>query len=180
MTAIDTQTDATGTSLRARRRSLFWRIHFWAALIASPFALIAALTGILYIFTPQIEAALYHKLDHVEPVSAMRPLDDAVAAATAATPAGWRLHSVVPAYGPRDTVKANFAPPKQQSSDHAGHNHGTAPAQTAPRPFFGLPAQTIVVYVNPYTAEVTGSLASQERFNNWAKKLHSRLLQGEN
>ena len=28
--------------LRAQRRSLMWRIHFWAALIASPFAVVAA------------------------------------------------------------------------------------------------------------------------------------------
>ena len=29
------------TFLIARRKSLYWRIHFWAALIASPFALVA-------------------------------------------------------------------------------------------------------------------------------------------
>ena len=33
-------------ALRAQRRSLLWRIHFWAALIASPVALLAALSGV--------------------------------------------------------------------------------------------------------------------------------------
>jgi len=173
--------DAVKSSALARRKSLFWRIHFWAALIASPFALIAALTGILYIFTPQIEAVLYDRLDHVAPAGAMRPLDDAVAAAKAAAPVGWALQSVLPAYNVDDTVKVNFAPVAAKQTEHEGHNHnGPAKAAPAARPSFGLPAQAIVVYVNPYTAEVVGSLANQARFSSWAKKLHSRLLQNDN
>jgi uncharacterized iron-regulated membrane protein len=31
------------TLQQAQRKSLFWRLHFWAALIASPFVLVAAL-----------------------------------------------------------------------------------------------------------------------------------------
>lgn len=168
------------SSLLARRKSLFWRIHFWAALIASPFALIATLTGILYIFTPQIEAVLYDRLDHVMPAGAMRPLDDAVAAAKLAAPAGWALQSVLPAYSARDTVKVNFAPAAEKPSEHDGHNHGPAKPAPAVRPSFGLPAQAVVVYVNPYTAEVAGNLANQARFSSWSKKLHSRLLQNDN
>lgn len=165
--------------LPARRRSLFWRIHFWAALIASPFALIAALTGILYIFTPQIEAELYGELDYVAPAGAMRPLDDAVTAAKALAPAGWVLQSVVPPYEARDTVKATFAPPAAKKNEHEGHNHGPASAAAASPSAPASPAQAVVFYVNPYNAEVVGSLGSQSRFNVWAKSLHSRLLQGE-
>lgn len=172
-------------SLLARRKSLFWRIHFWAALIASPFALIAALTGILYIFTPQIEAVLYDKLDHVTPVGIMRPIDDAIDSAKVAAPSGWSVHSVVPAYDASDTIKVHFVPPVSKTLvKHEGHNHGPAKSERAStsssRPSFGLPAQAMVVYVNPYTAEVVGSLANKDRFNNWAKKLHSRLLQNDN
>ncbi|MDB5908124.1 MAG: rane protein [Massilia sp.] len=76
------------SSIAARRRSILWRIHFWAGLLASPFTLVAALTGILYIFTPQIESVRHGWLDHVEPAGAMRPLDEAVAAASAAASAG--------------------------------------------------------------------------------------------
>ncbi len=180
------------SSLFARRTSLFWRIHFWAALIASPFALIATLTGILYVFTPQIEKVLYEKLDHVTPAGVMRPLDDAIHAAEVAAPMGWSVHSVVPAYDADDTVRVHFVPPASQrstaSSEQAEHNHGSAKqkpgtsasASGAPKPSFGLPAQTLSVYVNPYTTEVVGSLANKDRFSNWAKKLHSRLLQTDN
>jgi uncharacterized iron-regulated membrane protein len=187
-------------TLRSQRRSLLWRIHFWAALIASPFALAAALTGILYIFTPQIEGVLYEKLDTVTPGATARPLDDAVAAAKQAAPAGWALHSVVPAYKPTDSVRVAFTPPPSAKNagaasgghNHGGHNHGGAPA-AAPaqmdgaakpaaflRPNFGLPNNAVVQYVNPYTAEVLGSMVQGERFSNWSRKLHSNYLQNDN
>jgi uncharacterized iron-regulated membrane protein len=54
-------------ALAARRRSLYLRVHFWAALIASPFVLLATLTGLLYVLVPQVEARLYARLDHVQP-----------------------------------------------------------------------------------------------------------------
>lgn len=182
-----------GHSLLALRKSLFWRIHFWAALIASPFALIAALTGMLYIFTPQIEAALYDRLDHVVPSGVRRPLDEAITAAQMAAPMGWTLQSAQPAYTARDTVRVSFTPSAAKQSEHDGHHHDAAKTNSkdesksdlkttdsARRSSFGLPAQAIVVYVNPYTTEVVGTLAHQDRFSSWAKKLHSRLLQNDN
>ncbi|SHH72224.1 PepSY domain-containing protein [Massilia sp. CF038] len=157
---------ADGSARSVHLRALLWRLHFWAALLASPFILVAVLTGILYIFTPQIEALRYQALDHVVPAGAMRPLDDAVGAARAAAPPGWRLRQVLPAYAAHDTVKAQF---EQGPSPHAGHEGHAEPAAAGP----------ITVYVNPYTAEVAGTLANEERFGNWSMTLHSRLLQGD-
>ena len=163
----------------ARRRSLLWRIHFWAALLASPFTLVAALTGLLYVFTPQIEAVRHGWLDHVAPAGAMRPLDEAVMAASAAAPAGWRLQSVLPAYAANDTVKAVFEQQRAASDGHEGHQHGPAKPMAAARSGIRSSSQGLTVYVNPYTARVIGALANQDRFGNWARKLHSRLLQGD-
>lgn len=156
-------------SLMARRKSLFWRIHFWAALIASPFALVAALTGILYIFTPQIEETLYASLERVAPTGAMRPLGDAVDAAEVAAPDGLSLRAAVPPHRNSDAVKVYFSPAAPMAG-HEGHQHGTANAAAA---------QPIVMYVNPYTAEVLGSQTESERFGDWSRKLHSSLLQGD-
>ena len=189
MTNIDTR-----HSLSALRISLMWRIHFWAALIASPFALVATLTGIFYIFTPQIEAVLYAHLDHVAVGTTLRPLDDAVAAARAAAPAAYRLQSVLPAYQAGDTVKVYFMPPRPAPAPHAAAPMAMAmpmdmpmpaaapapsPAPIGSRPFFVAPPKGLAVYVNPYTATVLGTLAEQDRFNVWAKKLHSGLMQGD-
>jgi uncharacterized iron-regulated membrane protein len=157
----------------ARRRSLYWRIHFWAALIASPFTLIAALTGILYIFTPQVEARLYRHLDHVVPAASMLPLDVALASAQRAAPPGMAVQSVLPAYANDDSVRVVLVPAQGHSHDHHG-----APAQaqsTTQTPRTG----PLTIFVNPYDAQVLGTQTEQDRFSTWSKNLHSRLLQGD-
>jgi len=166
-----------------RRRSLLWRLHFWSALIASPFAVIAASTGLLYVFTPQIESALYAHLDTVRPQAQAKPLDDAVDAAQQAMPAGWMLHSVSPAQDADDSVKVAFMPPMAMpQGGHAGHGDAGHAGKSAPaflRPSFGFPSRSTVVYVNPYSAEVLGQLPQADRFNVWARKLHSSLQQSD-
>ena len=178
MTNISSRVDGALPSLNARRRSLFWRIHFWAALIASPFALIAALTGILYIFTPQIEQYLYADLDHVQPAGEIRTLDDAVAAARLAAPSGSMLRSVVPALEPTDSTQIFFMLPASHPNRAAddGHAAHQAPAANGTA---AAPTRTLVVYVNPYTTAVLGMHADKERFSAWSKSLHSSLLQGQ-
>lgn len=167
------------------RRTLLWRLHLWAALIASPFAVVACVTGLLYAFTPQIERALYDRLDRVVPGERRLPLDEAVAAARRVAPPGFVLQSVVPAYHPADTVRVAFLPPAARPDGHAGHGRAVAspaPASTPPaflRPSFGIPGRATVVYVDPYTAAVAGVLPEAERFANWARRLHSSLLQGD-
>lgn len=163
------------------RRTLLWRIHLWAALIASPFAVVACLTGLLYAFTPQIEKTLYGRLDRVAPAERRLPLDEAVAAARRTAPPGFVLHSVMPAHGPSDTVRVAFLPAATTAVGHAGHGAPAAASKTPAflRPNFGIPGRATVAYVDPYTAEVTGVLPEAERFANWSRRLHSSLMQGD-
>lgn len=176
------------TQPSAYRRGLLWRIHFWAALLATPFTLVAAFTGLIYVFTPQIERALYTHLDKVAPMASnVLSLDTMVHSAHGAVPPGWRLHAAVPPHSPDDAAQVVFTPPESVARAEASeHMHGAPPSATkqqAARPRrggFGWPAASVVVYVNPYTAEVLGQLAHQDRFNQWAKRLHSRWLQGDN
>lgn len=163
-------------SLAARRRSLFWRIHFWSALIASPFALIAALTGILYIFTPQIEQALYAKLDYVQARGQMRPLDAAIDAARLAVPADSSLRSVVPALASTDSIKVFFMLPALHATHAPTDEHG---AHHAPATKAASNPRSAVIYVDPYTTAILGMHMDNERFSTWSKKLHSNLLQGD-
>ena len=171
----------------AQRRSILMRIHFWAALIASPFALIATITGLIYVFVPQVESVLHGHLDHVTPAAQIRPLDDAIEAAKRDAPEGWTLNSVSPMHEPTDSVKVAFMPPPSEKKMSGGGGHGShgsaAPVakekQDFLRPNFGIPMKSTVVYVNPYTAEVLGSLPQAERFSNWSRKLHSNYLQND-
>jgi uncharacterized iron-regulated membrane protein len=180
--------DAAVPSLAARRRSLFWRIHFWAALIATPFALVATLTGMLYIFTPQIEAHLYGHLERVAPQGERLPLDAAVAAARAlvssSAPAGYEVVAVTPPAAPTDAVRVSFgrAAAVAGAGAHAGHGQpepAGAAASAAPSPRPGQAAGRVTVFVDPYRATVLGSQREEDRFSEWARRLHSRLLQGE-
>ncbi|XVJ71185.1 MAG: PepSY domain-containing protein [Rhizobacter sp.] len=147
---------------------LFWRLHFWAGLITAPIVLFAAFTGLLYVFTPQIEAWRHADLDRVPVQAQQRSLDDQVAAAQAALP-GQTLRYAVPGFAPGDTTQVVFKPLPSMHAEHGAatglHDHG-------------LPMGTIA-YVNPYTGQVVGTLQEMERFKTWAKKLHSSALQGD-
>ena len=76
------------------RKNLWWRLHFWAALFATPFVMVAVLTGLLYVFTPQIENYLYSHLDQVQIQSERTTLDEAVAVAKSHAPKDWRLYAI--------------------------------------------------------------------------------------
>lgn len=156
-------------ALAARRRSLYLRVHAWAALIASPFLLVATLTGLLYVFVPQVEARLYGGLDRVTPSGTMLVLDRAVAAAQGAAQPGLALRSVQPPFEADDPVRILFEPVRAPAG-HA-HHHGAPAATAAVRP--------LTVFVNPYDARVLGVQETGARFSDWSKNLHSRLLQGD-
>lgn len=161
---------AAETPARAGVHRLFWRVHFWAGLVTAPLVLFAACTGLLYVFTPQIEALVHADVDRVPARPAVQPLDAQLAAAAAALP-GWSARSVIPAATPGETTQVLFARRMPMEGAHAGH---ASEAQHTP----GLP-QGRIVYVDPASAQVVGQLAEVERFRNWARKLHSSFLQGD-
>lgn len=146
---------------------VLWRLHFWAGLFGAPIVLFAALTGLLYVFSPQIEAWRHGMLDHVPVGPHVVALDDQVAAAQAAAPDSL-LRFVVPAHRPGDTTQVYLSAPHghhAMAQAGGGHDHG-------------LPTGRIV-YVDPYSGQVLGQLAEMQRFKTWARKLHSSALQGD-
>jgi uncharacterized iron-regulated membrane protein len=172
-------------NLEVAYKNVLWRIHFWAAIVSSPFALIAVLTGMLYLFTPQIERIRYQSIDYVTEGLTRFSVDSMLVSAKKSVPSEWNLHSVQVPAAFNESVKFNFIPPKEVKGvgEHEGHHHGSAKVvekEKKNRPSFFVPGNAVVVYVDPYTNMVLGRLASADRFNNWAKKLHSRLLQTEN
>jgi uncharacterized iron-regulated membrane protein len=166
---------------RSVRRNALWRIHGLAAILGTPFLLLAAVTGLMYACAPQIDYARDSAFDRVAPAAWQR-LDQLVAAATAAAPAGTRLRHVVPPVVPGDTLHATFtpqsAPAPTSGAAHAGHGAGNA--QPAADSRFGprIPRGTIV-HVDPGTGRVLGTQAELDRYSTWAKRLHSSLLQGD-
>jgi uncharacterized iron-regulated membrane protein len=173
------------------RRGALWRIHGLAAMLATPFLLVAAVTGLIYVAAPQVEAWQDAHLDAVTPAPWL-PLDRLVQAAEAAAPEGLRLRNVVPPRVPGDTLRATFAPPAgtaaagspQPAGPHAGHAMPTAAlpaAATAAETGFGprIP-RGVIVHVDPGSARVLGTQVEGDRYSTWAKRLHSSLLQNDN
>lgn len=163
------------------------RVHFWAALIATPFLLAAALTGLIYVFSPQIETQMHGRLDHVEVATKAQPIDNLVDIAIRAAGEKWSLHSIVPMHFPTDSFRAVFIPSvaikHNEKSEHASHEQIINPSVIEKpkflRPNFGIPNNSMVVYINPYNSEVLGSLLQSDRFSIWSKNLHSKYLQND-
>lgn len=93
------------------------RLHFYAGLLVGPFIIVAAITGTLYVLTPQIEDALYRK--QLTTATAGEPASLAAQVAAARQKIGERprLFAVRPAPGPGQTTRVMFAQPELGESE---------------------------------------------------------------
>ena len=136
-----------------------WRWHFYAGLFVVPFLLILSLSGVLMLLSKPIEPLLHQNLLKVtqqeHPLTANTLLNKV---------SEQYPHSSVKLYiPPRDnTESAQFSLQAEHAGGHGGHN---APSTT--------------VYINPYNAEILGTLDPTASFYNWVKVLHSSLYMGD-
>lgn len=138
-------------------RPLLLRLHFYAGVLIGPFLLVAAVTGLLYTATPQIESVVYRHELKVTPHGEPEPLSAQVDSAREAIPGG-RLVSVTKGAGDSDTTRVTF--------DVRGLPEGYT--QTA--------------FVDPYDAEVRGTLRTSGEWlpvRAWFDSLHRTLHLGE-
>ncbi|WP_405714262.1 MULTISPECIES: PepSY-associated TM helix domain-containing protein [unclassified Streptomyces] len=138
-------------------RPLLLRLHFYAGVLIGPFLLVAAVTGLLYTATPQIESVVYRHELKVTPHGEPKPLTAQVDAAREAIPGG-RLVSVTKGAGNSDTTRVTF--------DVEGLPEGYT--QTA--------------FVDPYNAEVRGTLRTFGEWlpvRSWFDGLHRTLNLGD-
>ena len=135
---------------------LILRLHFYAGVLIAPFLLTAAVTGLAFVFTPQINDLVYaHKLRVTQTGAVARPLAEQITAARTTHPEG-TLASVTPPVTPTDTTKVAFALPE------LGGKHHT-------------------VYVDPYSNEVRGTLTTwfgKTPLMTWFSGLHRDLHLG--
>jgi uncharacterized iron-regulated membrane protein len=117
-----------------RQRSLFSaiepllrRLHFYVGVLVAPFLMVAALTGLLYTITPQLDQIAYHDQLHVAEVGTSTvPLAEQVAAAQAVVPDG-TVTLVAPRA--RRTPRPGWCSPYRSSPTTA-----TAPSTSTPTP----------------------------------------------
>ncbi|GIT90570.1 sulfite reductase [Jannaschia pagri] len=130
---------------------LVWKWHFLASLYVLPFMVMLGVTGGVYLYKPQIEAALYHDLLVVEATG--QPLSiDAQLAGFEAMVAPKRLREVQIGEDPTASTRVEF-------DDAAGtRSYG---------------------YVNPYTGEVLGLQARDDMIMRQVQTFHGELLLGD-
>ncbi|MET9226278.1 PepSY domain-containing protein [Lentzea sp. NPDC003310] len=140
-------------------RGLFLRLHFYAGVLVGPFILIAALTGVLYALTPQLESWVYSDQLRVPATEQQLPLSKQVDAALATSPRG-ELVAVRPAPEPGATTRVLFA------EEGLGESERRA------------------VFVDPGTGRVTGDLVVYGSsgvlpLRTTLDQLHRNLMLGE-
>jgi len=139
---------------------LLRRLHFYIGLFIAPFIFVAALTGTLYVLTPQLENALYsHQLftDGAEPA---RPLADQVRVAQDFAGSGMTISAVRPAPSALETTRVMFTTPSSR------------------------PSESTAVFVDPGTLAIRGMLpvygtSGVLPLRTWLDYLHRNLLLGD-
>lgn len=134
---------------------LLLRIHFYAGILVAPFLVVAALTGLAYTVAPQLDRIVHGQQLTVDRVGVdTRPLAEQIGAARTAHPEG-TLASVTPGAGDA-TTRVVF-----DVADLGDRQH--------------------TVYVDPYTAEVRGTLTTwfgSTPVTTWLDDLHRNLHLG--
>lgn len=126
-----------------------WRWHFYAGLIFTPFLLILAITGGIYLFKPQIENFLYQDLYEVENEQGSIPPSKQIEAVTSKY-----VDAHVYKYRPSDSPT--------RSSEVGVH----------------IEDGTYTIFVNPHNGEVIGQLNDKDRLMDNIEKFHGELMVG--
>jgi uncharacterized iron-regulated membrane protein len=88
--------------------SLITRLHFYIGFFIGPFIFIAALTGTLYVISPQIEDAIYKDALTTQSIGETKPLASQIASARSHLQEDLKLFAVRPAPEQGDTTRVMF------------------------------------------------------------------------
>lgn len=139
---------------------LLRRLHFYIGLFIAPFIFVAALTGTLYVLTPQLESALYQSQLFTPSTGPDQPLAAQVATASKMMGQEAKIAAVRPAPHPGDTTRVMFSGPDLG------------------------PSETRAVFIDPKTLEIRGVMTVYGTsgilpLRTWLDYLHRNLLLGD-
>lgn len=150
-----------GVERSARLYRAVWRWHFYSGLITAPFAIWLAVTGTIYLWKPQYEAAKYRDLLQVrvieslafpnQPAAPLRVAPDIQFARAIAAQPGARPVTFTPSFAPGRTSETVF---RLRDGDTAS------------------------VFVHPHLGRVVGERRESERWMTTVHNLHGELLAG--
>lgn len=139
---------------------LLRRLHFYIGLFIAPFIFIAALTGTLYVLTPQLEKLIYADALTTETQGVAQPLSAQISAARHYLGEEAVIYAVRPAPGAQDTTRVQFS----QSG-------------------LGV-SESRSVFIDPHTLAVKGDMTVYGTsgvlpLRMWLDQLHRGLLLGD-
>jgi uncharacterized iron-regulated membrane protein len=137
------------TSGRKGLYATIWRWHFYAGLYVAPFLFMLTITGMVMLFSPQIETLLYSDKLFVNPSGAALSAEAQIQAVQQQYP-GRRIQ--------------NYRP-------------GAAPDRSS-EVTVGTEAAAYSAFVNPYTGQVLGDVPVSRRPMSFAQSIHATLLVG--
>ena len=129
--------------------NLAWRWHFYAGLFVAPFMVMLALTGIIYLFKPQLDSLMYSSLLDVPAGDHTVPADDLLQRVKAAYPQGQVTQYLPPVNAERS---AQFV------VKNAGHE--------------------LNVFVDPYHGDILGEQDAKQNLQAIARAIHGELMIG--
>lgn len=141
------------SAVRSTLQHRVWRWHFFAGLVVIPFAVILAITGAIYLFKPQFDAAVEARINARAAPLAGKPLpaDAIVGVGLAAYPACTFTKLTLPSDAADPTVEVEI--------------RGDAGPRT--------------LWVDRTTGEVLHNTSTPGRFMNFIKRIHATLLGGD-
>lgn len=158
---------ATARQRLKARRKLWLQAHLWLGLGLGLFLAVIGLTGSVLVFWHELDAAINPGLYQAAPApgATRKPLDELIAAASLAAPAGWNSAWVDASHENGNAVFGFYYP-----------EASPAPEQ----------AQSLNIFINPTTADVVGRRVFYHAWNplkhslaGFFFKLHYALLLGE-
>lgn len=136
--------------MRTSFYNLAWRWHFYAGLLVAPVMILLAITGIIYLFKPQLDPLMYPHLLQVEVQEKALSADAQLA----------RVHETYPG-----AIVDQYLPPASPDSS----------AQFV----LQVNGATLDLFVNPYTGQVLGTQHGLYNLQAIARALHGELMVGK-
>ena len=129
--------------------NLAWRWHFYAGLFVIPFMILLSLTGIVYLFKPQLDRLMYAELLEVPPAGAVLSADQQLA----------RLQQALP-----QAQVSQYLPPVTAASS----------AQFVAQ----LDGRKTNLFIDPYSGALLGQQDAENNLQAIARALHGELMIG--
>lgn len=136
--------------MRVSFYNLAWRWHFYAGLLVAPVMIILAVTGIIYLFKPQLDPLLYPQLMRVQAQAQPLPADALLAQIRDAYP-----HASIDQYLPPAT------------------------ADSSAQFILAQDGRSLSLFLDPYSGALLGTQDAFYNLQAMARALHGELLMGK-